>query len=268
MAEQTLAACDSGRYANERGAIIELRGAIERAVAGTVLHDLATYVSPPVRERVPVAAISVTSETTIAALRRLRPTGGHIGCLNFASAKNPGGGFLGGAQAQEESLARSSALYPCLQTQPEHYARNRANQSAIYLDLAIYSPAVPFFRDDEGRWLDAIIPCSVITCAAPNAAALRQQGTYEAAAVEAALRSRAGLVLAIARDHGIEKLILGAWGAGVFGNDPLVVARTFADLLHGPFERAFAEVVFAVIHGPNHDAFAETFSDSSRAGRA
>jgi len=32
-------------------------------------------------------------------------------CLNFASAKNPGGGFLGGSQAQEESLARSSGLY-------------------------------------------------------------------------------------------------------------------------------------------------------------
>ena len=34
-----------------------------------------------------------------------------IMCLNFASAKNPRGGFINGAIAQEESLARASALY-------------------------------------------------------------------------------------------------------------------------------------------------------------
>ena len=34
-----------------------------------------------------------------------------IGVLNFASAKHPGGGFRGGSQAQEESIARSSTLY-------------------------------------------------------------------------------------------------------------------------------------------------------------
>lgn len=270
IAEQSLAACDGGRYANARGQVVELTSLVARAVDGTVMRDLGTYTSPPIRPRVATTAISVTAESTIEAVRRLAAEGGHVGCLNFASAKNPGGGFLGGAQAQEESLARASALYPCLQAQPTHYARNKANRSAIYLDLAIYSPGVPFFRDDEGGWLDAPVLCSVITCAAPNAGALRQHDRFDAREVETALRARAAFVLAIARDEGIDHLVLGAWGAGVFGNDPVVVARAFADLLHGPFDRTFTSVVFAVIGGPgavNHDAFAQVFSGSARSIR-
>ena len=37
-----------------------------------------------------------------------------VGVLNFASAKNPGGGFLNGSMAQEESLAIASAMYVCM----------------------------------------------------------------------------------------------------------------------------------------------------------
>ena len=262
IAEETLAACASGRYANARGELVELAPMIERAKRGTVTLELATYVAPASPERVAATELRVTSESTIEALHRLGAIGGHLGCLNFASAKNPGGGFLGGAQAQEESLARSSALYPCQLTQPESYARNKGNRSALYLDLAIYSPHVPFFRDDDGGWFDAPVTCSVITCAAPNAGALRQHGRFDAAEVEATLRRRAAFVLAIARDRAIDTLILGAWGAGVFGNDPMLVARTFAELLRGPFDRTFARVVFAIIGGPgspNHDAFTATF---------
>lgn len=263
IAEGTLAACSAGRYANERGGIVELRPAIDDAVAGTRLYDLATYTSPPLRARVASTAIAVTAETTLEAVRRLATDrASHVACLNFASAKNPGGGFLGGAQAQEETIARSSALYDCLLAEPSHYARNRAHRSALYLDLAIWSPGVPVFRTDDGAWLDAPVRCSVITCAAPNASALREHGRFEAAEVAATLRSRAAFVLSIARDHGVERLVLGAWGAGVFGNDPDVVAEVFADLLSGPFDRAFAEVVFAIIGGPgapNFDAFARRF---------
>ncbi|MBA3457516.1 MAG: TIGR02452 family protein [Deltaproteobacteria bacterium] len=274
MAEHTLAACDSGRYVSARHEIVDLTYAIKRATRDTVLLDLASYPVDPedgsypphvMRKRVLETAISVTGESTIEALRRLVANHDHVGCLNFASAKNPGGGFLDGARAQEESLARSSALYPCLLTQPAHYARNKANHSALYLDLAIYSPGVPFFRDDDGGWFDAPIECSVITCAAPNAGALREHGRVHDDEVAATLQRRSRFVLQIARDQGIETLILGAWGAGAFGNEPTVVARTFRELLElRNFRGWFREIVFAVLGGPgnpNHDAFVAELGD-------
>ena len=256
VAKSTLAACEAGEYTNAHGERVPLREAIDRAVAGTVSHEPAP-VTPVSRF---ATGITVTSESTIDALVRLRARP-QLACLNFASAKNPGGGFLGGAQAQEESLARSSALYPCLLTQPAHYERNRANHSPRYLDLAIFSPAVPFFRSDDGAWLDRPVLASVITCAAPNASALRQQQKLDPQILEATLRRRAAFVLAVAAHHGIEHLVLGAWGAGVFGNDPALVADAFAVPLAGDYRGVFAEVVFAIYGGPgpNHAAFATRF---------
>jgi len=59
--------------------------------------------------------------------------GGRVGVLNFASARNPGGGFLTGAEAQEESIARSSAIYPCLMKHFEcYYQANRRAESGAY----------------------------------------------------------------------------------------------------------------------------------------
>lgn len=61
---------------------------------------------------------------------------------------------------------------------------------------------------------------------------------------------------------GATHLVLGAWGAGVFGNDPEVVARAFAEPLRGAFAGVFDEVVFAVPDpsGANHRAFAAAFA--------
>lgn len=58
-------------------------------------------------------------------------------------------------------------------------------------------------------------------------------------------------VLALAVLHGHDRLVLGAWGCGVFANDAASVAGWFASHLHGGgrFARAFRTVVFAVLDG-------------------
>lgn len=264
-AKETVAICDAGFYLALSGRRVEIATAVKKAVAGTVLYSPENFPQPKAGQTTVATVIEVVNETACEAITRLQKQGGHVGCLNFASAKNAGGGFLTGAQAQEEALARSSALYPCLLQAPQYYERNRANRSTIYLDLLIYSPLVPFFRNDDGILLEQPVLASVITAPAPNAGAVMQNEPQNAAAIEPALRRRAELVLTIAKAHSIERLILGAWGCGVFRNDPKLVAAVFADLLKptGKFAGAFSQVVFAVfdrsVGETTYRAFAERF---------
>ena len=114
-------------------------------------------------------ADSVRTLTGVA--RLLSRAEGPVAALNFASAKNPGGGFLNGSQAQEESLARSSALHASQLRAWEFYERHRASPSLLYSDAMIVSPACPIIRDDEGALLDEPQQATIITSAAPNAGA-------------------------------------------------------------------------------------------------
>jgi uncharacterized protein (TIGR02452 family) len=226
------------------------------ALPGEALPGGALPGEPPLRAGAPT--VVVTGESTLEAARR---AGGEVACLVFASARNPGGGFLNGAQAQEESVARSSALYPCLRAAGEFYAHHRAHPELTYSDRVIYSPAVPVFRDDQGTLLNGPYPVTFLTAAAPNRAAIARNQPGLLAEVPAVLRRRAGRILAVAAAHGHRRLILGAWGCGVFGNDPATVAEAFAAALRdGP---GFEEVVFAVLDrgrdAPTRAAFAEIF---------
>jgi uncharacterized protein (TIGR02452 family) len=250
IAKQTVAICDAGFYVAPSGARVDIKAELDRAKAGTILYSPEKPPSSKNRIRGPVPTrFEVKNETTFHALSRLaRPGAGHLGCLNFASAKNPGGGFLNGSLAQEEALACASGLYPCLLTASEYYERNRTNRSALYLDMAIFSPLVPWFRDDRGVLLERSFLASIISAPAPNAGALAQNEPHALQKVEPTLRHRAELVLEIASAYQVDRLILGAWGCGVFRNDPGMVAKIFAELLKPPgrFAGAFGEAVFAV----------------------
>ena len=54
------------------------------------------------------------------------------------------------------------------------------------------------------------------------------------------------MVLALSLKHGYDSLVLGAWGCGVFQNDPREIALWFEDILKGKYRDQFKRVVFAV----------------------
>lgn len=253
IAKETLDIAKEGKYTNKAGKTIEFLAAQQMAIEKTVLYTpqqsyslLEKQVSSR-SDRKPL--IEVTNETTqVAANRLVRDEGcSDLVLLSFASARNPGGGFTNGAKAQEEDLARCSGLYPCLLTQPAYYDVNREGESLLYTDNVIYSPNVPWFRVRNRELLDDVFLASVITAPAPNAGQALRRDPQCGSAIAAALERRAGIVLAIARDNGHRSLLLGAWGCGVFCNDPSMVADVFARWLENPcFLGCFDRVVFAI----------------------
>ncbi|SEP67169.1 TIGR02452 family protein [Streptomyces sp. yr375] len=240
----------AGGYRASDGREVSLAAAIEAARAGTRMVGPEPVVGPA-PQTVPPAAravVEVTGESSLEAARRLAGVD-PVAVLNFSSARNPGGGYLNGAQAQEEALCRASALYTCLLTAREFYDHHRAHRDPFYTDRVIHSPAVPVFRDDRGRLLDEPYTVGFLTAAAPNAGVVRRTAPQRAAELPRALAGRAERVLETAAAYGYRHLVLGAWGCGVFQNDPAQVAGAFRALLGpgGRFERTFEHVVFGVL---------------------
>ncbi|CAL9496844.1 hypothetical protein SUDANB121_03371 [Nocardiopsis dassonvillei] len=231
---------------------------------GTRLHlpeGLAALPAPAARHD---TRFEVTGESTLAALLRLDAEGRRAAALNFASARNPGGGVANGARAQEESLARSTALYASLVRCPEFYEHHRAERSLLYSDRLIWSPRVPVLCDDRGGRLAEPPTAGFLTCAAPNRRMVERNQPEQAGRIPGVLAVRARGVLAAAAHHGVDVLVLGAWGCGVFGNIPEEVAEAFAGHLHGGFAGVFERVVFAVLDRDERvrGAFADRFPAS------
>ncbi|MFB6612915.1 TIGR02452 family protein [Streptomyces sp. NPDC085524] len=245
----------AGGYRTRSGRHVELAAALGKAKAKTRIYGPKRVIPDGEILRGGAAtAFEVTGESSTVAARRLAAGGletpagvPRVAVLNFASARNPGGGYVRGAKAQEEALCRASALYETLLEAPEYYEVHRAERSTFYTDRVIHSPGVPVFRDDRGALLETPFLAGFLTSPAPNAGTIRRQEPDRAAEIPQALARRARLVLEVAVHEGYQRLVLGAWGCGVFRNDPDEVARAFAGLLTGRFRGSFDRVVFAVL---------------------
>ncbi|MEY9872551.1 uncharacterized protein (TIGR02452 family) [Streptacidiphilus sp. MAP12-33] len=248
LASANQAIAEVGHYLAADGTEVAIGAALAAAIAGTRCFAPDEPLPPgPTPSGTHTTVVEVTAEGSLSAARRLAADG-PVAVLNFASARNVGGGYLGGARAQEEDLCRNALLYPCLLQARDYYETHRASDDLLYSDRVIWSPAVPVHRDERGALLARPFAASFLTSPAPNAGALLRRDPAAGPRIHDALARRSGRVLAVAAAQGARQLVLGAWGCGVFGNDPVRVAEAFRAWLapggayHGVFER----VVFAV----------------------
>ncbi|MEU1448081.1 TIGR02452 family protein [Streptomyces mirabilis] len=271
LAQQTQEIVAAGGYRASDGRAVSIAAAVEAAEAGTRVYGPGPVGAPaagPASAPRESTLFEVTGESSLEAARRLvgkdaGRSADPVAVLNFASARNPGGGFLNGAQAQEEALCRASALYSCLLRAREFYDHHRAHRDPFYTDRVIHSPAVPVFRDDRGGLLDEPYTVGFLTAAAPNAGVVLRTVPERAPELGPALAVRAERVLETAAAHGYRRLVLGAWGCGVFRNDPAQVAGAFHDLLvEGRFEGAFDHVVFGVLDRTRDQATRGSFEQA------
>lgn len=221
---------------------------MEETIRSTAMSDI---YGPQMPERLPARKQPyIASTCELVALDSVScafemPCEGKTAILNFASYKNPGGFFLGGSAAQEEALCHESNLYPILLNfQRDYYDENRKKLNrALYTDRAIYSPLVVFEHNGESKEID------VLTCAAPNFKAAHRYQNVQAPENEEVFRKRINFMFHVAELNGVDTLISGAWGCGVFGQHPGITCRLMMnELVYNKFQ--IKKVYFAI---PNPD---------------
>lgn len=207
------------------------------------------------------AKILVSKKRSYEAAEPYARAGKKVCILNFASARNPGGGVKHGAFAQEECLCRCSTLYWCLsdrQLEEKFYLPHKQADTSLYNDDCIYTPDVYVIKTDTD-FPEAMAPedwykVDVLTCAAPNLRHIdlrySSDNIDEASeitkdALRELFRSRIRRIFQIAAENEAEVLILGAFGCGAFQNPPEIVASVFEELSR-EYQNYFDVIEYAV----------------------
>lgn len=210
--------------------------------------------------------ISVWNTDSISAAIKARQKDPYakICMLNMASRKRPGGGVRNGARAQEEDLFRCTTLgmdipekhYPLeeheyLYTESAYIIKDADYERVFPVEIDVVS--MPAINLNVGKWNEEKNDYDTEIQEKPQGYATMMIKKIRAICGHAASR-------------GCNTLILGAWGCGVFKNEPDEVALFFKTVLeHEGFATQFKQIIFPVINDKNsrdnnYEAFKKVFS--------
>jgi uncharacterized protein (TIGR02452 family) len=159
--------------------------------------------------------------------------------MNFASRHNCGGGYLNGARAQEEDLCRViPALYSSLKQIRYPFPKHSI----------LITPNIEIWRDNYYNVLRSPYTISVVSAAAQN---LKYE-SFDYRLVENILTS----IFVNVKDTlpNTDTLILGAWGCGVYGNSPEIMANLMNSVIT-KYGGLYKKIIFAIPSGQNYDTF-------------
>ena len=254
LGAKTVAIVSQGYYLLENGNKVDISKEVQQSVAKTELYspkdtnDLLLKIKPNQKYE---TTVEITNETTLSAAKRLLNEGTEkVVALNFASARNPGGGFLKGSTAQEESLSRASSLYHSLISKEQIYEYNRKLKTCLYSDYMIYTPDAVVFRNDSGQLEENPYHVSFITSPAVNAGVVRMKESIAAKnQIHPVMKKRIEKILSLGIYHGYDTIVLGGYGCGVFKNNPMDVAKYFEEAIrkNPKLKNQYKRIVFAVL---------------------
>lgn len=168
--------------------------------------------------------------------------------LNFASARNPGGGFLSGSQAQEEAIAKTSNMYMSIKDVKEYYNNPKHHQSGYYDSDVIYSSDLKMFKNSYGDEVSPV-PFEMVTSCAVNVKSLKE---VDKKRIEEEMIERIENIFELAIRQDVETFIVGAWGCGVFKNEPEDIATFFSKVMKNErYKNKIDHIIFSIFKDEN-----------------
>ncbi|EUC46277.1 hypothetical protein COCMIDRAFT_36109 [Bipolaris oryzae ATCC 44560] len=153
--------------------------------------------------------------------------------LNMASPLRPGGGVYLGATSQEEFLCARTTLLPSLKDQ---YYRLPEYGGIYTPDVLVFRSPGPLVDNHAElppteRWYADVISAGMLRFPELEGEEDEEKrlGRKDREVVERKIRG----VLRIAEGKGVNRLVLGAWGCGAYGNPVRDVAEAFWRVLDG-----------------------------------
>lgn len=218
------------------------------------------------------ASIS-TSSTRPNASGKLCP---NVCVLNMASPLRPGGGFLDGATSQEEFLCMRTTLYPSLW---DDFYRLPEVGGVHTPDVLVFRDSTPEAEDLPKRerfFVDVISAGMLRFPETTTGTRVVRDGDEERGPCSCGVSycdkdrelvtRKMKAVLRMAQSQGAEKLVLGAWGCGAYGNPVREVAKIWKRVLCGTHRKTetwtgIKEVVFAINDRSMLKEFERCFAD-------
>lgn len=217
---------------------------------------------------------------------RLCREGYNPAVLNMASRRNPGGGVMTGAGAQEETLFRRTNLFRSLYQFTEYFIDHvwykkyitpvkSGERYPLNRDFGgIYTPGALLFREDEQhgyKLMDSPERLSFIAVAGINCPDLKDEIHLADSMIEGT-KNKMRTILRIGLRHGHDSLVLGALGCGAFRNPPSHIAKLFHEVFEeAEFKNKYRLISFAILddhnahhsHNPegNYKPFADEFAN-------